>query len=234
MLELAYKEIPFKADGSDLITFTFQEESDFKHQIFIISGTNTKYDVMRGEETKLAGCYSPDCSSYIFPGTHSKHIEVDDGKVVDFTTYMTGEIFDTLCKNTILSLSVKKDGDLNEVKNLESFTKGVLMSRYSNILHTCFLVRTNILFNKLTEEENYYYLSGLLIGTELVQLLKNHLDKEITLVANRTLLNAYTIAMKLLNGIVMSNLIILDADEMVTKGQLAVFNSVKTHSYSKS
>lgn len=233
MLELAYKEIPFKADGSDLITLALAEEPDFRHQIFIISGANTKHDVMRGEETKLAGCYLNDCITYIFPGTHSKHIQVLDGKVVDFKTYMTGEIFNTLCKNTILKLSVKQTGEINEPENLESFKKGVLMSRHSNILHNCFLVRTNILFNKLTEEENYYYLSGLLIGTELVELLKDNIYKKIILAANQTLLNAYSIAMELLNSIAMAQFITFDADEIVTKGQLAVFNSVKTHSYHK-
>jgi len=229
MVELAYKSIPLNADGSDLITYTINSDASFKHLIFIISGATSKCDVMRGEETKLAGCYSSKSSLYLFPGTHSKHIQVEDGKIVDFKTYMTGEIFDTLSKNTILALSVKKGAGLNEPKNFENFKKGVLISRHSNILHNCFLVRTNILFNKLTEEENYYYLSGLLIGTELGDLQINNSDT-ITLAANSTLLTAYTFALNILNLVAKSKLIIVDADEIVTKGQIAVFKFVKSNS----
>ena len=36
------------------------------------------------------------------PGTHSKWVEVADGKIVDFSTYMTGEIFAALKGHTIL------------------------------------------------------------------------------------------------------------------------------------
>jgi len=230
MVELAYKNIPLNADGSDLITYTINSDASFKHLIFIISGATNKCDVMRGEETKLAGCYSSKSSLYLFPGTHSKHIQIEDGKIVDFKTYMTGEIFDTLSKNTILALSVKKGEGLNEPKNFENFEKGVLVSRHSNILHNCFLVRANILFNKLTEEENYYYLSGLLIGTELGDLQVNNSDK-ITLAANSTLLPAYTFALDILNLVAKSKLIIVDADEIVTKGQLSVFNFIKSNSF---
>ncbi len=230
MVELAYKNIPLIADGADLITYTINSDASFKHLIFIISGAANKCDVMRGEETKLAGCYSSKSSLYLFPGTHSKHIQVEDGKIVDFKTYMTGEIFNTLCKNTILALSVKKGEGLNEPKNFENFKKGVLMSRQSNILHNCFLVRTNILLNKLTEEENYYYLSGLLIGTELGDLQINNRDK-ITLAANPTLLTAYTFALDIINPVAKSKLIIVDVDEIVTKGQIAVFNFVKSNSF---
>ena len=53
---------------------------------------------------------------------------------------------------------------------VKAFKKGVQQAASSSILNTLFSVRTNQLFHKISKEENAYYLSGLLIGTELNQL----------------------------------------------------------------
>jgi 2-dehydro-3-deoxygalactonokinase len=39
-----------------------------------------------------------------------------------------------------------------------------------NILRAAFLVRTNQLLAKLSKKENYFYLSGLMIGAEIKDL----------------------------------------------------------------
>src|SRR5262245_12577368 len=93
MIEVPYKETQFKADGSDLKVKKIDRSKDFEHDTFIISGARTNNDVMRGEETQLAGCKDTGDkkSLYIFPGTHSKHILVKKGIAVSFKTFMTGE-----------------------------------------------------------------------------------------------------------------------------------------------
>ncbi len=62
-------------------------------------------DMMRGEETEIVGLLpfgGKDCI-YVLPGTHSKHVQVDaEGRIVDFTTFMTGEMIGALAKETIL------------------------------------------------------------------------------------------------------------------------------------
>lgn len=173
MKNLPYKEIPFSADGHDLNVEIIEANNDCNHTMLLISGARTAKDVMRGEETQLIG--SPNITGkeehlYIFPGTHSKHSIVKNDEVKDIKTYMTGELFELLAKKSILSNSIEKADDLKDGKNLKSFEKGIDDSLHLNILNSFFQVRINDLFNKLSKPENYCYLSGLLIGTELKDL----------------------------------------------------------------
>jgi 2-dehydro-3-deoxygalactonokinase len=56
-------------------------------------------DVMRGEETQVFGALRVDPTLerdrhwLVLPGTHSKWVLLDDGSIVGFTTYITGELF---------------------------------------------------------------------------------------------------------------------------------------------
>ncbi len=219
MMPLDYKETRYNADGSDLVVKRIPSTGDFNHEMIIISGVKTHNDVMRGEETQLAGCDHNKYKEAIFilPGTHSKHIFVNDGRVTDFKTYMTGEFFDLLSRKSILSASVEQGTGLSEAKNAESFEAGVRTSDKSNLLHSLFSVRTNSLFEKISAVENYYYLSGLLIGAELGDL-KKEADKKIVLVANETIQPHYVAALQLLN-LYEDKLKIEDADLALIKGQ---------------
>lgn len=107
---------------------------------------------------------------YIFPGTHSKHILVKERAIVDFTTYMTGEFFGLLSQHSLLSGSVEAAPELPSEDAMRSFRQGVLDAVGTNLLHAAFRVRTNDLFGTLSKKENFHYLSGLLIGTELQAL----------------------------------------------------------------
>src|SRR6516225_7965960 len=66
-------------------------------------------DVMRGEETQLLGALGDDAAHealVCMPGTHSKWVRVKDGTVAHFSTFMTGELFSVVSRETILSLAV--------------------------------------------------------------------------------------------------------------------------------
>jgi len=170
MLDLAYKELPFSLDGSDLKTEIIPAAG--ANKFIIISGVRTKNDVIRGEETKVIGCSGLTDHTHpekllILPGTHSKHISIKDNKAVGFKTYMTGEFFDLLANRSILSSSVEKEGNFREPENQESFKKGVRASLNTNLLHASFMVRTNQVLDQLPKKQNFFYLSGLLIGSEL-------------------------------------------------------------------
>jgi len=199
MLELPYKEVPLNADGRDLYTRVIQPTDDFRHKILMISGIKTTNDVMRGEETQLIGCLNDDDEAdryFIFTGTHSKHVRVKNGEAIDFKTYMTGEFFELLSKKSVLS-NVVENNVLPGDDNMESFRKGVADSLHSNLLHSSFLVRTNHLLGKLSKKENYYYLSGLLIGTEMKDLTDEY--EHINLVSNEFLGRYYKAAFDVLN-----------------------------------
>jgi 2-dehydro-3-deoxygalactonokinase len=223
MIHLPYKEFPFLADGGDLEIKLIETNNNFPHQTAIISGVKSNEDVMRGEETQLAGCFDngKEEEVFIFPGTHSKHVLVKNGKAVDVNTYMTGEFFELLSKKSILSVSIEKGEGLLQKKNIQSFEKGVIDSLESNLLHNCFRVRTNDLFGKFTRSENYYYLSGLLVGTEIKELMDNDYVN-VTLVSNEMLTPFYETAFNGLNK-KKSVLKIQNADEALVHGQFKIF-----------
>lgn len=170
MMELPYKEAPFKADGSDLLVKNILPTLHFKHRILMISGVRSATDAMRGEETILAGCNATKEdreSIFIFPGTHSKHVIVNNGIVNDFRTYMTGEMFDLLVNKSVLAASLQKADNSYENEMDFYFNKGVLEGAAGNLLSNIFRVRIHQLFHQLDKKQNYHYLSGLLIGAEL-------------------------------------------------------------------
>ncbi len=223
MIEIPYKETPFKADGSDLQVMKIESNNEFGHDIFIISGVKTDNDVMRGEETQLAGCKATDHKNrlYVFPGTHSKHILVKKDTAVSFKTFMTGEFFELLSKKSILSASVSSGQDFSG-KNKQAFDIGVVEAQRSDILHSSFLVRTNQLLKKIDAEKNYYYLSGLLIGTELQECAKNK-RLPVTLVASGDLRKLYASAFKAIG--LKENVQLTDSTLALIRGQLWIFRS---------
>ncbi|WP_165958148.1 2-dehydro-3-deoxygalactonokinase [Segetibacter sp. 3557_3] len=197
IVELPYKPLPFSIDGSDLQTGHLPATNDFNHNMLIISGVRSDDDVMRGEEIQLVGC-SPDPQAgehlFILPGTHSKHIKVENGKVVHFQTFMTGEMFDLLSTRSILAGSIEKGLPGAAGPDRTSFLQGVNDGKSMNPLHAFFLVRTNALFGKLTKQDNWFYLSGLLIGLELKDIPMY--DCRITLLVNEQLQPYYLLALQ--------------------------------------
>jgi 2-dehydro-3-deoxygalactonokinase len=226
MIELPYKELPFQVDGYDLLTHTTEPSGNFKHKIIFISGARSSTDVMRGEETILTGCdteYSGDEQLFIFPGTHSKHIMVRNRTALDLKTYMTGEVFDLLCNKSVLSASVEMDNRAAENGSNPNFIKGVIEGAESNLLHSIFSVRTNQLFKKLNRKENYHYLSGLLIGAELRDLLQNNF-LSVTLASNDALSGLYLQALHALG--INKHLHRKNSDEALIKGQSVIFRQL--------
>jgi 2-dehydro-3-deoxygalactonokinase len=224
MLELRYKKLPFRCDGSDLVVHNIQAKQGMPSQI-IISGVQSEIDVIRGEETILAGCdiETDDKEQlFVFPGTHSKHISVKDGWVKDITTYMTGELFDLLSNRSILSASVKKDTGEQSIDD-RFFAEGVQKGITFNLMNSIFHVRTNQLFGKASPEENYHYLSGLLIGHELKALTRNK-EITVTLVCGTSLKKAYMSALGILN--LNSQFQYKDADQALINGQKKIMDRI--------
>jgi 2-dehydro-3-deoxygalactonokinase len=194
MNELPYSDIPLAITAANLNVIRIDGDENFKHDLLLVSGLKTNNDVMRGEETMLLGCDLTDEDTLIiFPGTHSKHVNVKNKVLVDFKTYMTGEVFDLLANKSILSKSVVKNTN-DQYSSI--FGTAVKQAATSNLLNCAFQVRTNQLFKKLTAEENYYYLSGLVIGTELKDIATGNYN--IQLVCSRELAEPYLLALKIL------------------------------------
>ena len=227
MMEVPYKPLPFATDGSDLITKTIAPTAEFKHATLLISGVKSADDVMRGEEVQLVGCrfeQRPQEQLFLHPGTHAKHVLVKDGQAISLKTYMTGEFFALLSTTGILAASVEAGGQLNEGQYLHWFEEGVRASQTANLLHNVFLVRTNDLFKKASKRENYFYLSGLLIGSECRDLLENP-PASITLAGEPLLVASYGAALRVLGLVDHCPVHPKMAEEVTLNGQLAVLNS---------
>lgn len=179
MEEIPYASVPFSLDGKNASSRIFGSFNGPEGPLMVVSGVKTDDDVMRGEEAQLIGLIhlnktfstGSGSSIYVFPGTHSKHMEVEEGKMIGFKTYMTGEIFNLMSEHSILKDSVAAGGDISVPANKKAFLSGVEMSGPSGLLNSLFAVRTNQLFSKFTKEANTFFLSGLLIGAELRTLV---------------------------------------------------------------
>jgi len=131
IVELEYAQMPFRADGSGLVVKKIDASTAFPFPLFIISGASTNTDVMRGEETLLAGCdtASGKTELIIFPGTHSKHVTVVNGIANNLSTYMTGEFFDLLSRQSILAASVHQENKIDPF----FFKKGIIEGSEVNL-----------------------------------------------------------------------------------------------------
>lgn len=229
MLELAYKALPFAADGSDLATKLLPATPNFPHPILLISGVKTTDDVMRGEETQLVGCgflSIDEPQLFLHPGTHTKHVVVQQGQAISLRTYMTGEFFGLLSRESILASAVEAADDVQLPAHAQAFAAGVRASQTDNLLHNAFLVRTANLFEKRSKPENFYYLSGLLIGSEL-QDFPSDFTGAIVLAGETALVRSYEAALHLL-GITarVASVTIQGAEEVTLRGQAAVLQRV--------
>lgn len=226
MMELPYKDFPFKADGSDLNVRIIESSEHLPNKQFMISGAKTNDDVLRGEETLVVGCNveTRDESVYIFPGTHAKHIQVRNGIATHFKTYMTGELFDLLSTKSILSNSIATEDTDNADVVTSHFEKGILEGASSNLLNCVFHVRTAALFKKHTYLENYQYLSGLLVGAELRDLAQ-HPPRALILVSGKKLERKYTQGLTLLG--LQKNLECKNADAALIEGQACIYKAIK-------
>jgi 2-dehydro-3-deoxygalactonokinase len=224
MIALPYKHLPFDCSGSDLLVHEIDGHAGHRNKMFVVSGARSETDVMRGEETMLAGCtvhQNGRRQVFIFPGTHSKHIAVENGRVRDFTTYITGEMFQLLSTKSILSDSVAEPAN-DEQMDDASFSAGVLRGAAANLANSLFHVRTNQLFGKLGGKENYAFLSGLLIGYELKDLPSGQ-ETDFVLVGSGQLRHAYSSAIGALRP--GAELQQQDADQALIRGQWMILQS---------
>jgi 2-dehydro-3-deoxygalactonokinase len=124
-------------------------------------------DVMRGEETQLVGATRRDEGQIVavLPGTHSKWAIVERGRLVEFATFMTGELYAVLLAHSILGrmAAAQQTGD-----RLDAFDRGVARgSSGVGLAHAIFGARTLALANEIAAEEVADWLSGVLIGDEI-------------------------------------------------------------------
>jgi len=129
-------------------------------------------DVIRGEETQILGLPGgngtdgPPDGIVCLPGTHAKWARIEDGRVVGFATFMTGELHALMTAHGILARTLESaEQDIDD----EAFAAGLARAaRPGGLTHHLFGVRGLILDGALPAAHGAAYLSGLLIGHELL------------------------------------------------------------------
>jgi 2-dehydro-3-deoxygalactonokinase len=127
-------------------------------------------DVMRGEEAQILGALAAmdrADGTFVLPGTHSKWARVEAGRIIAFATYMTGEVFAALRDHTILGRLMEAASD-DGAGFAEGIRAAARLERPGDVLHAIFMTRTLGLFDRLGPGQLSDYLSGLLIGAELL------------------------------------------------------------------
>lgn len=223
--EVAYATLPLLLENPELQTVIINRNERFQHDLILISGVRSENDVMRGEETQLIGLiekYKLRDGVCILPGTHSKHLFLNDGKLVGFKTYMTGEIFELISSESILRNSMlQPSAKFNE--NDDSFIAGVQKAMDGNFLNSLFIIRANDLLYQTSQYSNYNFLSGLLIGSELKTLSKS-LQETIIISGEKKLQVYYTAAFNYLNIPYTSN---HRTDNLIFRAHKTVLKSIE-------
>lgn len=151
-------------------------------------------DVMRGEETQIAGLMArrPGFDGIVcLPGTHTKWVEISAGEVVSFRTFMTGEIFALLSRRSILRHVVGEawdDPPFHAALDDAISSPQMLGARL-------FGIRAETLIANAPEEMPQARLLGLLIGLELAGARPYWLGQRVVILGAETLAQRYRSAL---------------------------------------
>jgi 2-dehydro-3-deoxygalactonokinase len=154
-------------------------------------------DVMRGEETQIAGFLALNKAwdgILCLPGTHTKWVHVSAGEVVSFQTYMTGELFAVLGNQSVLRHSVSDSG-----WNDSAFCDAVdaTRSRPEKLAAALFSLRAADLLRGADPVAARSRLSGLLIGAELAAARPYWLGQQIAVIGDTASARPYLRALDL-------------------------------------
>ena len=151
-------------------------------------------DVMRGEETQILGQDDLRAGeAVVLPGTHSKWVAVEAGRIVRFQTFMTGELFAVLETHSILGRLMAEGPE-----DPAAFARGVRQGQAGKgLLGRLFSARTLPLMGLLPETAVRDYLSGLLIGAEIAEALAEERPAAVVVIGSDALARRYATALDL-------------------------------------
>ncbi|MGO2390581.1 MAG: 2-dehydro-3-deoxygalactonokinase [Halomonas sp.] len=238
--EAAYLPVPTRLDqlSQGAVIPTLSNDRLRVHLLPGLSQTRSAsahFDVMRGEETQLAGLVADNASFSglaCLPGTHAKWAMLASGAVTQFTTYLTGETYQLLARQSVLQHSIGSD-DLNDSACRDAFIAAVseIHKAPATFSSRLFGLRAQDLLDgtlplgKARSAILAARLSGLTIGLELSGACHACPASEpITLIGNQVLCQRYTLA---LNAIGYQTQY-MDGDTAVLAGLRLAHQALKT------
>lgn len=182
--EAGYRKVPTAPlEQGALVRAPAHDKRLAVHIVGGISQTNPA-DVMRGEETQIGGLLAqrPEFAGVVaLPGTHSKWVQIVEGEVFHFASFMTGELYALLAQNSVLRHSLDPGG-YDEAAFLEAFSDS--LSRPERFAAKLFTLRAEHLLRGTDPQVAAARLSGALLGLELAGARPYWLGQPIALIAD--------------------------------------------------
>ena len=177
--EAPYLRTPTRLDALHEGAIRIDAPGDIRILPGIAQARPDRPDVMRGEETQLLGVTEPDFTGLVcIPGTHSKWVRIEEGRIVEFSTYMTGELFSVIAQHSILVHAVETAKDVASALAVDSqpFREGLstALAEPTTLTASLFRLRASQLLGFEQRADGAARLSGLLIGTELADAARRH------------------------------------------------------------
>lgn len=173
-------------------------------------------DVMRGEETQIVGAWALAARDGLFclPGTHSKWVEINNGNIVRFHTFMTGELFALLSQRSVLAPTLEEpENGLDEAEFSDAVTE--MLDQPDQLTQKLFGIRANRLLGAGKQLGSRSRLSGLLIGAETASACRTFPSAStVTLISDGEVGRNYQIALRQAGFDVTS----LDAERATLRG----------------
>lgn len=199
-IEAAYRKVPCTPVGGP---FTKPKVESPLIEVFIVPGLSQAEpaDVMRGEETQIAGVLASRLGFegvLCLPGTHSKWAVVHGGMVERFMTMMTGELYALLSTRSVLRHGLSEDEGLDE----DAFALAVRKTTAAPVegMAGLFRLRAEGLLSGLSPLAARSRLSGLLIGQEMAATRGLWQDEKVLVIGSGALAPLYARALTLLGG----------------------------------
>jgi len=189
-IEAPYEKAPCNLNNINYIS-PILNDSRISLKIFSGISQNDPPDVMRGEETQIAGFLTDNNNfngSICLPGTHSKWIKINKNSIEKFKTFMTGELFEIISKNSVLIHSVKSN-NLDKTEIVNSANK--IMNNPELFANSLFQLRADDLLNSKGAVIYRSRLSGYLLGMELIGSVEFWKNNDIVLIGNIDLIDFY-------------------------------------------
>ena len=199
-VETPYLKVPCVPIDNSQLTIASTKNTHIK--VYLVPGVmqHQPADIMRGEETQIAGFINenPNFNGVVcLPGTHAKWVSIKNRHITNFKTYMTGELFGVISNHTLIrhSTSIKGWSQASvEIGVHEGFENP------GSIGSDLFSLRSESIVNDLDRDEARSRLSGLLLGLELNGAQSYWKNNNVTLIGSELLSNNYHQGLKILGG----------------------------------
>lgn len=212
--EVPHLKVPVTLQDLRDHVYIYNEDLFFKRQIGLIPGVKSTPDSqtittdnvlevnsMRGEEVEIFGLLSTlddevksSSAAILIPGSHTQIAYVQNQKITDLISTMSGELFHAISNNTIISASIDKDVFQCDKSMVQKAFKMLMQYGFNK---TVYLINTMQVFHVADTRAKTSFLEGAIFGGDII-CLEQYLKKKwcginyVIIYANRTIAEIYS------------------------------------------